>query len=448
MIPPMQFIDLIRKKRYGSTLTGEEIQFFVDAVTHERVPDYQITALLMAIFLKGMNTEERSALTQSMVRSGDVLSLEHIPGPKIDKHSTGGVGDKVSLCLAPAVAACGVVVPMVSGRGLGHTGGTLDKLEAIPGMVTRLSTSRLLEVVERCGLVFAGQSADIAPADRKLYALRDVTATVENLSLITSSIMSKKLAEGLDGLVLDVKVGDGAFMKNETDARELANALVAVGSHCGLGVTALLTDMNQPLGLAIGNANEMTEAIEILQGGGPADLKEITVRIGGEMLLLGNLATTLEEAVEKLEKVIADGSALRRLQHVIENQDGDPGVCEDVSRFPQPAFTKEVVAQTNGIVNGFETERLGRIVVALGGGRLQATDDVDPAVGIRLGYKCGDAVSKGTVLATVSANDETRLEEAASAVNEAISVGPNRPAVPPLFIAAIRAAPMDRCQTD
>jgi len=441
----VQFIDLIRKKREGLPLRGEEIQFFVDAVTHETAPDYQISALLMAIFLKGMNTEERSALTQAMVRSGDVLSLDNIQGPKIDKHSTGGVGDKVSLCLAPAVAACGVIVPMVSGRGLGHTGGTLDKLESIPGLVTRLSTPRFIQVVERCGLVFAGQSADIAPADKKLYALRDVTGTVESLSLITSSIMSKKLAEGLSGLVLDVKVGNGAFMKNENDARELANALVAVGSHCGLGVTALLTDMNQPLGLAIGNAHEMIESIEILKGNGPTDLRELTLRTGAEMLALTDIVNTVEEGVTRMEAAIADGSALRRLQEVIEHQDGDPRVCDDYSLFPQASTTGEVLATQDGFVSAFDTQQIGRAIVNMGGGRHQASDEVDHAVGIRLRHKLGGKVSAGDVLAHVDANSESSLAEAIESVSNAIQVTTKQTTENPLVLATIRAAPLDRC---
>jgi pyrimidine-nucleoside phosphorylase len=433
-----QIIDLIRKKRDGLALSQAEINAFVQGVTDGSAPDYQLSAFLMSVYLNGMSVEERVWLTQAMVHSGDVLDLSHLSARKVDKHSTGGVGDKVSLCLAPAVAACGVVVPMVSGRGLGHTGGTLDKLESIPGFKTRLSTSDFLDVVNQCGLVFAGQSDDIAPADRRLYALRDVTATVESLSLITSSIMSKKLAEGIDGLVLDVKVGSGAFMKTLDDARALAGALISVGKHCGVGVTALLTDMDQPLGLAIGNGCEMAESIEVLKGGGPGDLVELTVAIGAEMLVLGGVAEDTDEGWRAMQRVLNDGSALERLRTVISLQDGDPGVCDDESLFPQPKLTASVCADTDGFINGFDTERLGRIVVDLGGGRRQMTDIVDPSVGIMIAKKRGEAVTRGDVLATIDAAEQQALDNAIEAVRSSIDIG-SQPAVhKPLILEVLR----------
>ena len=434
----MKFIDIIRSKRDKKALTQPEIQALVDAVTRGTVPDYQVTALLMAIYLNGMTVEERAALTLAMVRSGDVLDLSHLAGRKVDKHSTGGIGDKVSICLAPAVAACGVVVPMVSGRGLGHTGGTLDKLEAIPGFETRLSTERFKDVVSACGLVLAGQSADIAPADKKLYALRDVTATVESLPLIASSILSKKLAEGLDGLVMDVKVGNGAFMKTLDDARALARAIVDIGKRCGVAVTAFLTDMDQPLGLAIGNANETAEALEVLRGRGPADLVHLTTVLGAEMCVLGGVAATAEEGAALISKAIASGAALERMRHVVRLQGGDVRVCDDPSRLAMAPCTGDVLAARGGVVSGFQTERLGRVVIDLGGGRNVVDDVVDPSVGIDLFKKRGDAVRAGEPLARVAASTPSRLAAAIAAVGECVHVGDAAPAETPIVLEVLR----------
>ena len=434
----MRFTDLIRVKRDSGELSTEQIQAFVDAVTDGSAPDYQVSALLMAIFLNGMSTRERGDLTRAMTHSGDVLQLQHIAARKVDKHSTGGIGDKVSICLAPAVAACGVSVPMVSGRGLGHTGGTLDKLEAIPGLVTRLETARFIQVLETCGYVMGGQSADIAPADKKLYSLRDVTATVESLPLIASSIMSKKLAEGIDGLVLDVKVGSGAFMKTLDDARALAQALVDLGNQVGVTTTAFLTDMDQPLGNAIGNANETAEAIEVMRGGGPTDLVELTALLGGEMLVLGGVASDLEAGKARIVQSFHDGTALAAMRQMIGEQSGDPGVCDDLKRLPQPALTRDLLATEAGFVTGFETERLGHIVIGLGGGRNTAEDEIDPSVGIHIYKKRGDAVLVGTPLARVEAADEATLTVALQALAESIHVGGHRPGSQPILLETIR----------
>ena len=435
----MRFVELIRTKRDGEPLTTAQIQAFVDAVTAGAAPDYQISALLMAIFLNGMNARERGDLTRAMTRSGDVLDLAHIAGLKVDKHSTGGVGDKVSICLAPAVAACGVIVPMVSGRGLGHTGGTLDKLESIPGLLTRLPTERFIEVCADAGFVMGGQSGDIAPADRKLYSLRDVTATVESLPLIASSIMSKKLAEGIGGLVLDVKVGSGAFMKTLDDARALATALVETGNAVDVRTTAFLTDMDQPLGRAIGNGNEMAEAIEVMRGGGPADLVEITTLLGAEMCVLGGVAASADEGRAQITAALRSGAALERMRRMVELQGGDPGVCDDPAGvLSAPSHEAEVLAPSSGYVTRFETEELGRIVIALGGGRNTAEDRIDPSVGVYLLAKRGDRVAAGQPLARVGAATPSSLAAAVSRVSGAIVVGPDAPEAVPLLLETIR----------
>ena len=434
----VRFVDLIRLKRDGHALGAAEIQAFVDAVTAGTVPDYQISALLMAIFLNGMTTFERGQLTRAMLHSGDVIDLGHLPARKVDKHSTGGVGDKVSICLAPAVAACGVAIPMVSGRGLGHTGGTLDKLEAIPGLVTRLETERFIEVVADCGFVMGGQSGDIAPADKKLYALRDVTATVDSLPLIASSIMSKKLAEGIDGLVLDVKVGSGAFMKNIEDARALAEALVSLGTEVGVETTAFLTDMDQPLGHAIGNANEMIEALEVLRGGGPKDLIELTVLLGGEMCVHGRVAASLDEGQEKIRAALASGLAMDRMRRMVALQGGDPAVCDDDGLFARAPIRADVVAKQDGFVQRFETEALGVAVIGLGGGRNTTADVIDAAVGIEIHHKRGAHVKAGQPLATVMAATEGTLATGLEAVAAAIHVGSDEPDAIPLILDVLR----------
>ncbi|HIA01489.1 MAG TPA: thymidine phosphorylase [Myxococcales bacterium] len=434
----MRFVDIIKKKRDGLSLTASEIDAVVRATLSDDVPDYQITAFLMAAFLKGMSPDERGWLTHAMTHSGDVLDFSHIDGKKVDKHSTGGVGDKVSLCLAPAVAACGVIVPMVSGRGLGHTGGTLDKLESIPGLQTRLSTERFKEVVQSCGMALAGQSADIAPADKRLYALRDVTGTVESLPLITASIMSKKLAEGLDGLVLDVKAGSGAFMKTRNDARSLAKALVDTGKRCGVATTAFITDMGQPLGKAVGHANEMAEAIAVLQGGGPADLVEITEILGGEMCVLGGVATSLADGRAQMRAVLDDGSALEKLKEVVAAQDGDPSVCDNPALLAQPNVSVPVKAQRSGYVCDFNTAAMGMAVIGMGGGRNTTADIIDPSVGLLVEVNRGDSVEAGQVLCWVQAPNQTQGDHASMLVGNAIRIDDNAPTHVPLVMEEIR----------
>ena len=382
-------VESIAHKRDGGALDPEEIQRIIQEFLAGKTADYQLTALLMAIFFRGMTDVETVALTEAMLHSGTVLDLSSVAGIKVDKHSTGGVGDKVSICLAPMVAACGVPVPMVSGRGLGHTGGTLDKLEAIPGFRTDLSTNDFARIGGEVGACMIGQTKDIAPADKRIYALRDVTATVECIPLIVASILSKKLAEGIDGLVLDVKVGRGAFMKDEARARELATALVRVGTRAGKKVVALLTDMDAPLGVAVGNANETAEALDVLDGKGPADLMEVTMALCAEMLILGGKTKTVAEATKLLREAISSGKAARVAEKMIEAQGGDPRVVTDRSRLPSAKETFAIVAPRTGWVTHVDAMAIGRAGVAMGAGRLRAEDAVDPAVGISVLAKPG-----------------------------------------------------------
>lgn len=426
----MRTVDLIRKKRDGGTLTGEEIRAFLEGYTRGEVADEQAAALLMAIFWRGLSDAELVAWTDGMLRSGVVLDLSDIPGPKVDKHSTGGVGDKISLPLAPAVAACGVRVPMISGRALGHTGGTLDKLESIPGFRVDLSLDRFRACVREIGLSLIGQTAEICPADKKLYALRDVTATVESIPLIASSILSKKLAEGIDGLVLDVKHGSGAFMKRIEDARTLARTMVAIGDGAGKAVAALLTDMNQPLGFKIGNALEVEETVDVLKGRGPADVVELTVELGAEMLLLGGVARDREDGRSRIREVLADGRALARFRECVRLQGGDPAALE--GGLPQAARRHAVRADTSGWVVAIDTEAVGVAAMVLGAGRARKEDAIDPAVGIVLEKKIGDAVRVGETLAVLCYDDEARLEAAATGLARAYRIGPERPVRGPL----------------
>ncbi|HEY2516814.1 MAG TPA: thymidine phosphorylase [Polyangiaceae bacterium] len=394
-------VELLAAKRDGGTLTAAEIHRLVASFGDGSLADYQMSALLMAIFFRGLDDVETVALTEAMLHSGKVLDLSSVAGVKVDKHSTGGVGDKVSLCLAPLVAACGVPVPMVSGRGLGHTGGTLDKLEAIPGFRTDLSAARFAEIVGSVGTCMIGQTAEIAPADKRIYALRDVTATVECIPLIVASILSKKLAEGIDGLVLDVKVGKGAFMKDEARARALAEALVRVGTRAGKRVVALLTDMDAPLGVAVGNANETREAIDVLHGGGPADLVECTLALGAEMLVLGGRAKNPEGGRAQLKKAVASGDGARTFEKMIEAQGGDPRVVADPKRLAVAAVEVPVRAPRAGVVTGVDALAVGLAAVAMGAGRARADAAVDPAVGIAVEAKPGAEVRAGDALARV-----------------------------------------------
>ena len=405
-------IDVIRKKRDGGELSRSEIESLVNAYTTGDIPDYQVSAWLMAVVLRGMTRAETAALTDAMLRSGEVLDLSSLSAKKVDKHSTGGVGDKTSLVLAPLAAAAGVVVPMISGRGLGHTGGTLDKLEAIPGFNVNLPVAQFRRVLESCGCAMIGQTAEIAPADRKLYALRDVTGTVESPYLICASIMSKKLAEGIDALVLDVKTGSGAFMKSEEEAAFLAELMVETGERMGKQVVALITDMDQPLGCMIGNALEVVEVVDVLRGEGPEDLRQLCLELAGWMLHLGGVSATVAEGKMRSEKLISSGKALEKFRKMVELQGGDPRVIDDPKKLPQAQHTMRISSPRGGYLASLQCEQIGTACVVLGGGRERKEDSVDPTVGIVLHQKVGDAISAGEPLATIYYNAETRAARA------------------------------------
>lgn len=423
---------VIARKRDGEVLTPAEIAAFVRGATEGTWADYQLTAMLMAIFLRGMTAEETAAYTEAMMRSGVVADLSHVPGIKVDKHSTGGVGDTVSLPLAAMVAACGVPVPMISGRGLGHSGGTLDKLEAIPGFNVNLSLDEYRAQVARIGCALIGQTRDLAPADKKLYALRDVSATVECIPLICGSIMAKKLAEGIDALVLDVKFGRGAFMKDQAEARELAQAMVAIGVAMGKNVRALLTAMDQPLGRCVGNAVEVAESIACLRGEGPADLMEVTFALGAEMLVLGGVAGDLAAAQTQLERVVADGSALAKFGEIVAAQGGDARVIDDPTGvLPSAAQQVPLVAAKAGYVTDVDAMGVALAAVRLGAGRVRVEDVVDPAVGVTALVKVGERVEVGQPLCVVHANDDDAWAEAEVRLRDAISVGEVAPVVGP-----------------
>ena len=430
--------DVIKAKRDGHGLTDEEIRQVIAGVTSGEVPDYQAAALLMAVFFRGLDERELATWADAMLRSGEVLDLSSISGVKVDKHSTGGVGDKVSLALAPLVAAAGVPVPMISGRGLGHTGGTLDKLEAIPGFRVDLDVARFIGQVAGVGTSMIGQTSDLAPADRKLYGLRDVTATVESIPLIAASIMSKKLAAGIDALVLDVKVGRGAFMKDLDSARELARTLVGIGERAGKKVWALLTAMDQPLGLAVGNALETREAFEVLRGQGPTDLVEVTLELSARMLVLGGVADDLEAARGELRRLIASGEALTKLRKMIEAQGGDPRVVDDTALLPMAHHVRPVVSADGGFVRAIDAEAVGVAGMTLGAGRARAEDEVDPAVGVVLVHKVGAQVAAGETIAHVHANDEALIEGALESVRAAYDIGAAPPEGPEMLIDEIR----------
>ena len=415
-------IDVIRKKRDGGELSRFEIESLVNAYTRDDIPDYQVSAWLMAVVLRGMTRAETAALTDAMLRSGEVLDLSSLPVKKVDKHSTGGVGDKTSLVLAPLAAAAGVAVPMISGRGLGHTGGTLDKLEAIPGFNVNLSVTQFRRVLETCGCAMIGQTAEIAPADRKLYALRDVTGTVESPYLICASIMSKKLAEGIDALVLDVKTGSGAFMKSEKDAAFLAELMVETGERMGKQVVALITDMDQPLGCMIGNALEVVEVVEVLRGEGPDDLRKLCLELGGWMLHLGGVADSVAAGKKQSEKLIGSGKAFDRFRQMVELQGGDPRAIDDPKKLPQARHTMMVSTPKNGYLTSLQCEQVGTACVILGGGRERKEDSVDPAVGIVLHKKVGDSISAGQALATIYYNAEARAARARQLLEESFQI--------------------------
>jgi pyrimidine-nucleoside phosphorylase/thymidine phosphorylase len=416
-------VDLIQKKRDGGELAREEIAFFVQGYVRGDVPDYQASAMAMAIFFRGMSDVETVALTEAMRDSGQVLDLSDLPGPKVDKHSTGGVGDKTSLILAPIVASTGAYVPMISGRGLGHTGGTLDKLESIPGFNVRLTLDQFRGVLRKARLGLIGQTPEIAPADRKLYALRDVTATVESRQLIAASIMSKKMAEGIDALVLDVKSGDGAFLRAFDDAKALGSNMVAIGQGMGKKVVALITDMDQPLGRAVGNSLEVAEAIETLKGRGPKDLESLSLELAARMIAAGGLVSSLEIARAKARDALTSGRGLQTFQSVIELQGGDPRVCDSPSLLPRAQSTLDVRSGRDGRILRIACRAIGHAAMLLGAGRERVDSRVDPAVGIVLHKKVGDLVMEGEAMATLHVNERDREAEALALVQDAISVG-------------------------
>jgi pyrimidine-nucleoside phosphorylase len=426
---------LIQKKRDGGALSADEIAELVAQYLAGTFTDYQMSAMLMAMFLRGLSDAETTALMEAMLRSGKVLTLPTVTGPKIDKHSTGGVGDKVSICLAPIVAACGVFVPMVSGRELGHTGGTVDKLESIPGFRTDLDHGTFERIVRETGACLIGQTAEIAPADKRMYALRDVTGTVESIPLIVASILSKKLAEGIDGLVLDIKVGRGAFMKDKKSARKLAEALVHVGARAGKKVVALLTDMDAPLGRCVGNALEIREAIDVVCGRGPDDLVENTLALGREMLLLGKVAKTSREADHKLAAAISEGRAARTMERIIAAQGGDARVVTDTSLLPRAPLQTDVTATRRGFVAGIDALEIGLCAVAMGAGRQRADQPIDPAVGMEILAKPGVAVERGQPLARLHLRQAS--PEIETRVARAFTIGARKPAKKRLVIERI-----------
>ena len=424
----MHVTDLIRKKRDGIELKPEEIEFLVIGYTAGQIPDYQMSAWLMAVVLRGMTRAELAALTSVMLNSGEVLDLSKLAGPKVDKHSTGGVGDKTSLIIAPIVAAAGVFVPMVSGRGLGHTGGTLDKLESITGFNVNLSPAEFRRVLSACGCALAGQTGEIAPADKKIYALRDVTGTVESPYLICASIMSKKMAEGIDALVLDVKTGNGAFMKSEQDAAFLAELMVETGERLGKKVVALITDMDQPLGSAVGNSLEVAECLEVLDGEGPADLRELCLLLAAWMFRLAKRAVTLEEGKDLAAEMISTGRAREKFREIVGLQGGDAGAIDDPGRLPQAEHKIDVLSPAAGFVTSMLCEQLGTASVLLGGGRERKEDSVDPAVGMMIHKKVGDPVTAGEPLCTIYYNSAARLERARPLIEQSYKIE----AAPPL----------------
>jgi len=428
----MRVVDLIHRKRDAGELTPEEIRFLIEGYTRGTIPDYQMAAWLMAAWIRGLSPAELAALTDSMLHSGKVLDWGNLPERKVDKHSTGGVGDKTSLILAPIVAAGGLRVPMISGRGLGHTGGTLDKLESIAGFNVNLSLSEFRRVLEKCGCALIGQTEEIAPADKKIYALRDVTGTVDNPFLICASIMSKKLAEGIDALVLDVKTGSGAFMKKIEDAEYLAGLMVETGKRMGKKMVALITDMDQPLGHTAGNAMEIAECVEVLGGGGPADLRELSIELSGWMFFLGDRTKDVAEGRKLAEEMIASGRARDKFRDIIREQGGDARIVNEPQRLPQARARLDVVSASAGFVSGIECERLGIACGVLGGGREKKEDAIDPAVGLEFHSRLGERVERGSKLATLHYNSNARLDEARKLVEASYRIGPAPPAPRPL----------------
>jgi pyrimidine-nucleoside phosphorylase len=423
----MRTVDLIHRKRDGEELSPEEIAALVDGYSRNEIPDYQMSAFLMAVFYSGMTDREVSALTDCMVRSGEMVDLSSIPGTKVDKHSTGGVGDKTSLISAPLAASAGVIVPMISGRGLGHTGGTLDKLESIPGFRTDLTIDEFRGQLAAHGLAFMGQTPEVTPADGKLYALRDATATVESIPLIASSIMSKKLAEGLDALVLDVKVGNGAFMKRQVDARRLAAMMVGIGRRMDKRVQALITDMSQPLGYAVGNALEVMEVSQTLQNAGPTDLTRISLELAARMIFLGKITPTLEEARELAQQKLLDGSGYKKFKDVIEAQGGNPQVLDRFELLPNATGAREIASPRAGYISGIAAEDIGLASARIGAGRNTKEDSIDPAVGVILEVKVGQKVEAGAVLCRLYYTSDENVEEAADQIEDAFRISAQPP---------------------
>ena len=434
----MRMYDLIMKKRKGEELTKEEINFFVDGFTKGEIPDYQASAMLMSIFFNKMNKRETADLTNAMVESGDKIDLSNIKGVKVDKHSTGGVGDKTSICLTPLVASLGIPVAKMSGRGLGHTGGTIDKLETFKGFSVELTEEQFMENVNKINIAIMGQSGNLVPADKKLYALRDVTATVDNMSLIASSIMSKKLASGADAIVLDVKVGDGAFMKTPETAKELAQEMVDIGKHLGRETIGVISDMDQPLGYAIGNSLEVIEAIELLKGNGPKDLLELTLTIGSNMLLCAKMAESEEEARKMLMENIENGKGLEKLKDFVKAQGGDISPIDDYSKFPQAKYVEKVTSPVDGYITKIHAEAFGLIAMELGAGRATKESEIDLAVGIVLNKKRGEKVNKGDVLAYIHSNSEEKIEKARKSILENIVIEDNYDLNIPLIYDIVR----------
>ncbi len=423
----MRTVDLIQRKRDGAELSPEEIEFLVEGYTTGDIPDYQMSAFLMAVYFSGMSDREVSRLTECMLRSGDTADLSEIPGVKVDKHSTGGVGDKTSLIVAPLAAAAGVVVPMMSGRALGHTGGTLDKLESIPGFRTDLTAEEFQKQLAELGLCFIGQTDQFAPADRKLYALRDVTATVESIPLISSSIMSKKLAEGVDALVLDIKVGSGAFMKKQVDARRLAQTMVGIARRMDKKAQALITDMSQPLGYAVGNALEIMEASQTLQNAGPTDLTKLSIELAARMIFLGKKAATLDEARRTAEGRLVDLSGYKKFKQVVAAQGGNPQALDRFELLPNATGMREIASPRGGYVSIIDARDIGAASNMIGAGRDRKEDAIDPAVGIILEVKVGEKVEAGSVLCRLYYTKEDRVEEAAGMVEDAFRISAQKP---------------------
>lgn len=432
----MNMVDIITKKRDGGELTPEEIRFFIDNYVKDRIPDYQASALLMAIYFRGLSRAETFALTEAMEFSGDVEDLSDLPGVKVDKHSTGGVGDKTTLVVAPVAAAAGVTVAKMSGRGLGFTGGTADKLEAIPGFQTRLEPAEFHRQLEELGLAVITQTGSITPADKKIYALRDVTGTVESPGLIASSIMSKKLAAGSDGIVLDVKCGSGALLKDLAEAENMADLMIDIGRKAGRKMVAVISDMSQPLGRAVGNALEVEEAVQVLKGGGPEDLRQLCLELAGEMIRIGGRAESFEEGKETARQVLSDGRALEKFRQMVRRQGGDDRIVEEPERMGSSRYSRDVLAGRTGFIAETDTREIGRASQHLGAGRLRKEDEIDFTAGIRMHVRIGNFVKEGDVLATLYGADSRRLEEAEIIMEAAIRISAE-PTAPPKLIQKI-----------